>query len=360
MYKKEKNKKLTKEKLEQLKKKTKGITLIALVVTIIVLLILAGVAINLSIGQNGIFSRAIVAKDEYSKATSKEKISLAMQALLIEKKGNGQNEKISAEELTNQLNEEGLSGFSVSGNSNLIVKLKNNESFVVKQTGEVLDNSLNAVLKQGDYINYNSDSLSGGENWRVFYINNGNVSIVSTNPTEIVQATNNGVTEESESLTKQFGKFLSQKRTEKVSVNIGRDKKYGDEIVAKDLNYYSRDLAKNYSLTITIEDIKKAIGISYNIGESVTYEDLKKNDVNNLFPLIEDCYLLGTYYGNLNQNKNSLYMMASKNGGLGACWLMQSAFSVGTKIRPIVELKDNLEIVDGDGSIENPYTLKVK
>ena len=39
-------------------KQEKGITLIALVVTIIVLLILAGVALNLTIGQNGIFTRA--------------------------------------------------------------------------------------------------------------------------------------------------------------------------------------------------------------------------------------------------------------------------------------------------------------
>ena len=358
MYKKEKNKKLTKGKLEQLKKETNGITLIALVVTIIVLLILAGVAINLSIGQNGIFTRAIVTKDEYSKATLKEKISLAMQDLIIDKKGNGQNDKISAEQLKSQLIEEGFTEADVSGDSNLIVKLDDKNSFVVKQNGEVLDNSLNSILKQGDYINYNSDSLSGGENWRVFYVYNGNVCIVSTNPTEIVQATNNGVTEESESLTKQFGEFLSQKRTEKVSVNIGRDKKYGDEIVAKDLNYYSPELAKNYSLTITIEDIKKAVGISYTIGENVTYEALKKNDVNNLFPLTEDCYLLGTYYGDFNANKNSLYMMFSNEGGLGACWLTQSAFSVGTKIRPIVELKDNLEIVDGDGSIEHPYTLK--
>ncbi len=39
-------------------KKERGITLIALVVTIIVLLILAGVAISLTIGQGGIFQRA--------------------------------------------------------------------------------------------------------------------------------------------------------------------------------------------------------------------------------------------------------------------------------------------------------------
>ena len=36
----------------------KGITLVALVVTIIVLLILAGVAISFTIGDNGIFRKA--------------------------------------------------------------------------------------------------------------------------------------------------------------------------------------------------------------------------------------------------------------------------------------------------------------
>ena len=48
----------TKEESEMLKDSIKGITLVALVVTIIVLLILAGIAMNLIIGDNGIISRA--------------------------------------------------------------------------------------------------------------------------------------------------------------------------------------------------------------------------------------------------------------------------------------------------------------
>lgn len=43
----------------------KGITLIALVITIIVLLILAGVAISLTIGNNGLFNRAQNAADTW-------------------------------------------------------------------------------------------------------------------------------------------------------------------------------------------------------------------------------------------------------------------------------------------------------
>ena len=40
----------------------KGITLVALVVTIIVLIILAGVSINLLVGQDGLISRAKLRK----------------------------------------------------------------------------------------------------------------------------------------------------------------------------------------------------------------------------------------------------------------------------------------------------------
>ena len=46
--------------------KQKGITLIALVITIIILIILAGVAINLGFGDNGLFSKAKFAKEKYA------------------------------------------------------------------------------------------------------------------------------------------------------------------------------------------------------------------------------------------------------------------------------------------------------
>ena len=49
-----------------------GITLVALVVTIIVLLILAGVAISLTLGPNGIFNRAQNAANTWGNATRNE------------------------------------------------------------------------------------------------------------------------------------------------------------------------------------------------------------------------------------------------------------------------------------------------
>ena len=55
-------------KKKKLKKGNEGITLVALVVTIVVLLILAGISLNLVLGQNGIISRAQDARNQTAQA----------------------------------------------------------------------------------------------------------------------------------------------------------------------------------------------------------------------------------------------------------------------------------------------------
>lgn len=60
-------------------KKQNGITLIVLVITIVVLIILAGVAINLSLSEDGIFGKAKEAREQYKKSEVQEKIELAIQ-----------------------------------------------------------------------------------------------------------------------------------------------------------------------------------------------------------------------------------------------------------------------------------------
>ena len=58
-------------------RKSKGITLIALVITIVVLIILAGVAINLTLGENGVFRKASKAKEDTQVAQNEESKQLA-------------------------------------------------------------------------------------------------------------------------------------------------------------------------------------------------------------------------------------------------------------------------------------------
>lgn len=57
-------------------KSQKGISLVALVVTIIVLLIVAGVAIRISIGDDGLIDRAQNSADKWNEASIDEQLEL--------------------------------------------------------------------------------------------------------------------------------------------------------------------------------------------------------------------------------------------------------------------------------------------
>lgn len=65
----------------RIKNATSGITLIALVITIILLLILAGVVINLSLGENGIFKTTEYAVKRNSEEIAREKLELVLMDL---------------------------------------------------------------------------------------------------------------------------------------------------------------------------------------------------------------------------------------------------------------------------------------
>ena len=107
-------------------KKNKGITLIALVITIIVLIILAGISINLLLGDNGIIKKAGLAGEESEKASDLERIKLAVMEATIDK--------------------------ATTGNSNLETALRNN-----------LDGSkLQSVTSNGNVakVNYNGKEYS--------------------------------------------------------------------------------------------------------------------------------------------------------------------------------------------------------
>ena len=57
-------------------KNNKAITLIALIITIVILIILAGVVISLSLGNNGLFNKAQEAKEKYLNAQDYEETEL--------------------------------------------------------------------------------------------------------------------------------------------------------------------------------------------------------------------------------------------------------------------------------------------
>ena len=85
------------------KKENLGITLIALVITIVILIILAGIIINVSLSDNGIFKKAKEASELSSISKYKEQIELVRTAKQMEKQGNATLEDLNV--AFNDLNE---------------------------------------------------------------------------------------------------------------------------------------------------------------------------------------------------------------------------------------------------------------
>ena len=79
----------------------RGITLIALVITIIVLIILAGVSIQLLLGENGIITKAKKGKGDYEESAVREKVELALADYNSDKLTKGEEGEI--EEALNRL-----------------------------------------------------------------------------------------------------------------------------------------------------------------------------------------------------------------------------------------------------------------
>lgn len=144
-------------------KDIKGITLVSLIVTIIILLILAGIAITMSIGENSIIKRAKDTKEIQIISDMKEKLSLAIYEIQLDKTGSFNLDDINKETLEDKIKEYECS-----------VKLAtlSNRKIVIMQKGETkgrfaIDDKLNIIEEKGidaelDYqiVNREGDKLN--------------------------------------------------------------------------------------------------------------------------------------------------------------------------------------------------------
>ena len=92
-----------------------GITLIALVITIIVLLILAGVTLSLTLGENGLIKRAQGAEGEHTKSSIQEELEMDITDMLIQKKGEELTKQEIADELGNKVIIENVTEDTIEG-----------------------------------------------------------------------------------------------------------------------------------------------------------------------------------------------------------------------------------------------------
>ena len=86
--------------MEKFKRSNRGITLIALIITVIVMLILAGVAINMTIGDNGIFKKTADSADITKRENAREKLSLVLTDVQMRRIKEGESLALSEEMAT--------------------------------------------------------------------------------------------------------------------------------------------------------------------------------------------------------------------------------------------------------------------
>ena len=165
----------------------KGITLIALVITIVILLILAGISINLTLGENGIISKASSARENSIKSSEQEAIDLAVASCSVD----NNNGIITSEKLQEELNKTNsdvtVTGietltitFNKTGHSyeyknkvdpdnnphSVYAKLYTDGTVILSSTDEIdstrtLDTDygdLNNPTEEGEYISYYDDT----------------------------------------------------------------------------------------------------------------------------------------------------------------------------------------------------------
>ena len=154
--------------IKKLKRQVKGITLIALVVTIIVLLILAGVAINLTVGDNGLFRRAQNATDTWQDASEREAIELAVAGMQI---GSMQETGMTKTELENSLKEQFGDEASVEDNEDgsFLVTIGENQ-YYVGEDGEIIDSSNMIEISTANELKVFRDDVNNGNTYEGKYV----------------------------------------------------------------------------------------------------------------------------------------------------------------------------------------------
>lgn len=132
-----------------------GITLIALVITISVLLILAGITIAILTGESGLLIKANNAREITQKEEIKERISLSVQATIVDGRGKIEYQNLN-KELEKEFGEDSYKIISVGKNYLILV---DNKQYKIIESGEVEEGK--EIAKSN--IEYPGDLSKGGK-----------------------------------------------------------------------------------------------------------------------------------------------------------------------------------------------------
>lgn len=302
------------------KNSQEGITLVALVITIIVLIILAGVTIGTLVGDNGIIIKAQEGKQNMANAAEEEKASL--------------------QNIENVINEIENGG--------------------IKEPEEPTDSTIESILKEGDYVWY-TDANDTKQKCIVLYgpenENYGSYGIQMVTANIVKRDLPLGVDDDFNASRDSYNSAIATLNTEAE-------------------NYRKKDDG--------IAEIARCVGsmpdnpsseAGYNSSDS-TFKDGDTNykaDWNQMQSIVINGR--GIYY------ISSSYWLASRAVGIGTgssnfdvrCILPSGqldyselcavntfgiyAYRHSNNLRIVIHLKPGIEVTEGNGSEENPYTL---
>lgn len=140
------NKSIEIGKSQEKKTRAKGITLIALVVTVVILLILAGISINLVLGENGIISKAQESRLKSDNATVSDSLKMMIARYSIDDMGEGKTDVLA------RLNSDGITDANDVINVPVLVgkKLGTGNGSGTKDVYVIKDNKLYYYDKKGE------------------------------------------------------------------------------------------------------------------------------------------------------------------------------------------------------------------
>ena len=334
------------------KTNSKGITLIALVITIIVLLILAGVTINLTLGENGIFKTAEMAGKNYTQAQEDE---LA-----------------------------GLAGFENTIN-NVIDGLGNNGGSVTDTP--VVKGLLKDIAKPGDYVKYDTGTEKGVVLFRVLYndTTNGLQIISDKNVEEVTLGTdgdNNLMTWQSSMNDYNNAIAILNQKAERYATSspyaldgrcvgsvptVGTDGKF---------NAKNTEVSQTYSIpdewtlpsgwTSRDTGCQKWLDMNFKT-DYITMEALEESGVPNMLATGEE-YWLASRNVTSNSSDCDFRVRYVYTSGIFDSSVVCSVASGGSTIdfpgerglRPCISLRSDVKVIGGgDGSEATPYELGI-
>ena len=154
--------------------KNKGITLVALVVTIVIMLILAGVTLNLTLGDNGLFKMTQKAAEAYQVTSEKEYLQQYILSYQLDKATNKTEENQLGIQLANRV--------SVNDSQWIVIQL-------LDDTNQIYGDNYNYIKKGTDLKDYGYTKY----NWVINYETGEMIDIGEEKKDYVIMSWNSGI-----------------------------------------------------------------------------------------------------------------------------------------------------------------------